>query len=97
MLDTLDVFEKREIVKSIFYNPHAPQTKDDPMIMAIILHVMGISKDRYKISKKYGHWCGGHEYNKEDLMFRSVSDVKADVHEYFEKRQVSEPSDQFKG
>ena len=91
VLDTLDVLEKRALMKSIFFNPHAPQNENDPMTIAIILNVMGISGERYKICRKYGHFAGGPEYYSEDRVFRSISDVKADVHEFFEKRQVGKP------
>ena len=91
VLDTLDVSEKQALMKSIFYNPHAPQNENDPMTMAIILNVMGISEERYKICRKYGHFAGGPEYYDEEGAFRSISDVKADVHEFFEKRQINEP------
>ena len=91
VLDTLDVSGKQALMKSIFYNPHAPQNENDPMTMAIILNVMGISEERYKICRKYGHVAGGFEYNNEERIFRSISDVKADVQTIFEKRQVSEP------
>ena len=62
VLDTLDAFEKRNMMKSIFYNPHAPQNVNDPMTMTIILNFAGMSKERYKICRKYGYFAGGSDY-----------------------------------
>ena len=85
-LDSLDNCSKHTFIKSIFHNPHAPQNKEDPMVLTILLHLVGMNKERYNIYKKYGYnFCGG-KYKEEKEAFDRVTYWKSNVHEYFDNR-----------
>ena len=61
------------------------------MVMAIVLHLAGISKERYKIYIKYGHICGGAKYEKELHAFTYAFNRESEVYKCSENRQVNEP------
>ena len=89
-LNSLDNHRKHTFIKSIFNNPHAPQNKEDPMVLAILLHLVGMNKERYNICKKYGHNFGGDKYKKEEEAFEWFSRWEQEVHKCFDTKPVNE-------
>ena len=89
-LDSQDYYGKEAFVRSIFYNPHAPQNKEDPMIINILLRLVGMSKDRYNMCKKYGHGSPfTPEYRDENNAFRDFSRWEQQVHKDFDTKPVN--------
>ena len=66
----------------------APQNKEDPMIINILLRLAGMSKERYNMCKKYGHDSQRGYYDENDA-FKNFSQWEQQVHKDFDTKPVN--------